>query len=1150
MSETYQKHIVSVNGSGTVSIPFEWSDPSEVYVYCYGSVGPYTGTLAGMIANGWVSLLGAAGGDVLTHFQAGQRVWMVLSRQTALDSYSSLRDLLKAIDELRAEIQCTFRVPDVFLPVLAAFPATERKGKALVFDDNGNPALGDVAGGDVKTARDETLQAASDVKARAEQTAESVEDAKQWALKSADAYSRLVSAADAILKATDDAVVGCKQEIQRLLNNADVAGSEKLRELQVRFEQYVATLGQAVSSASAQWDALLSGAMTSISEARETSVLNVENSRESALNAMGVELNHSLRVIRECVEAYGLELKNQTKSMLDELREVYSQEWADSAKQWATKFSELEASIESRLLWSDVRSGIQTQSILGWDDIAKKATSNAMYFDGVGIRAISQGADVLFPVKGGTLALLSDITGGVSTEALNQEIERAKAAEASKVSLLSRVTGTAVGNFDGYGYRGTLRNLGLFGGAVVVSTLGIVTREGTNQNAGVPLWARILKVVDGSWVVAAQSKTSRRWNEVSAGSVLEFEMEHVAGVLPPRDDEVIAIVWVNRADAAATVSNGAVSFRYANVSGGITGELPSNPTGGNVQNYSPVFHFKYAPFAGETLPVDLSEKADLIHSHEMSEVDGLEEALDGKTSLQSCVTGDVVSNKEFFGYKGRMYSFGVYGRAIVYRLGIVVGGAAAQFSDIPLWARVICLKGSTWTLVSQSKTPRKWNEVSVGDVLEFDMEYVGGGQIPDDGDTIAIVFVENPEAAADLHTSFTLQFGCSATTGGFNKGLGSSAIAPFSPVFHLTYASYPGNMYGRFLTLGGGTLTGGITLPQYTSGVSMPNSSRIRAVSKGYSVIDVGSSGLVSGIFDSFVVNEALSVLPLGTKTAAGVDAYGLHVSATGGLQLFGTHFMLGTVWDGQDSGLMPGLKIVNNNLSMYSDDAASLGFDYANRVTFRTMPNDGYEATYGFEAWEWSDDTHTVKRPTAGVKLLKPSQKTALEATSVLNMAEGDARWGGGASLEDYVLKSDYEALLARVEALEAGSPGSGVTPTLSFPVGAADGTKWYNEIASASQNGMMVTLSSFPANGGTYVVRVYGVDRTTLTASSEVGWLSEFMTNGSVFWDDDQNHGYVAFLVASNYEAYSRTATIRLVSSALPGEEYSIVVLQEAAQ
>lgn len=1240
MSETYQKHIVSVNGSGTVSIPFEWSDPSEVYVYCYGSVGPYTGTLAGMIANGWVSLLGAAGGDVLTHFQAGQRVWMVLSRQTALDSYSSLRDLLKAIDELRAEIQCTFRVPDVFLPVLAAFPATERKGKALVFDDNGNPALGDVAGGDVKTARDETLQAASDVKARAEQTAESVEDAKQWALKSADAYSRLVSAADAILKATDDAVVGCKQEIQRLLNNADVAGSERLRELQLRFEQYVATLGQAVSSASAQWDALLSGAMTSISEARETSVLNVESSRESALNAMGVELNHSLRVIRECVEAYGLELKNQTKTMLDELREVYSQEWADSAKQWATKFSDLEKSIESRLQWSDVRSGIQTQSILGWDEISNKATSNAMYFDGFGIRAISQGADVLFPVKGGTLALLSDVDeklGDISSDTFalreNGTIKSPTILEGKASSLCSIPVAEVPENADNASYDaflGTLNSVGIVGESIIPTTLSFYRRNANGYvDTDVPRFLQIRRRdANGNWYIAYNSSNGLAPNSfLLAGDEMKWILFEVAGG-PIPDDEVISITETDDEAGTNLVSWGAKATRI--YGGGIASGAEIIES--NRASHAPLLKMDFYLLSdiatkGDVEAVELL-KADLIHSHEMSDVNGLEDALDGKTSLQYCVTGDVVSNEKFFGYKGPMSRFGVYGRAIVYRLGIVVGGAAAQFSDIPLWARVICLKGSTWTLVSQSKTPRKWNEVSVGDVLEFDMEYVGGGHIPDDGDTIAIVFVENPEAAADLYTSFTLQFGCSATMGGFNKGLGSSAIAPFSPVFHLTYASYPGNMYGRFLTLGGGTLTGGITLPQYTSGVSMPNSSWIRAVSKGYSVVDVGASGSVSGTFDSFVVNEALSVLPLGTKTAAGVDAYGLHVSATGGLQLFGTHFMLGTVWDGQDSGLMPGLKIVNNNLSMYSDDAASLGFDYANRVSFRTMPNDGYEATYGFEAWEWSDDTHTVKQPTAGVKLLKPSQKSALVPTSVLNMEEGDARWAaksdldakanstdvvmlsgtqsitgyksfismsastaqiasvsvgfmkgyfpgvtnppawfqqvnsktnvidvttlkqGGVAINDlFVSKSDYDALLARVEALEAGSPGSGVTPTLSFPVGAADGTKWDSEVASASQNGTTVTLSAFPAAGGSYVVRVYGVDRTTLTASSEAEWLSEFMTNGSVFWDDDLNHGYVAFTVAWNSESYDRTATIRLVSSALPGEQYSIVVLQNGA-
>ncbi|MBR5621898.1 MAG: hypothetical protein IKW49_01785 [Opitutales bacterium] len=642
MSETYQKHIVSVNGSGTVSIPFEWSDPSEVYVYCYGSVGPYTGTLAGMIANGWVSLLGAAGGDVLTHFQAGQRVWMVLSRQTALDSYSSLRDLLKAIDELRAEIQCTFRVPDVFLPVLAAFPATERKGKALVFDDNGNPALGDVAGGDVKTARDETLQAASDVKARAEQTAESVEDAKQWALKSADAYSRLVSAADAILKATDDAVVGCKQEIQRLLNNADVAGSEKLRELQVRFEQYVATLGQAVSSASAQWDALLSGAMTSISEARETSVLNVENSRESALNAMGVELNHSLRVIRECVEAYGLELKNQTKTMLDELREVYSQEWADSAKQWATKFSDLEKSIENRLQWSDVRSGIQTQSILGWDEISNKATSNAMYLDGVGIRAISQGADVLFPVKGGTLALLSDVDeklGDISSDTFalreNGTIKSPTILEGKASSLCSIPVAEVPENADNASYDaflGTLNSVGIVGESIIPTTLSFYRRNANGYvDTDVPRFLQIRRRdANGNWYIAYNS-----WNGLApnsfllAGDEMKWILFEVAGG-PIPDDEVISITETDDEAGTNLVSWGAKATRI--YGGGIASGAEIIES--NRASHAPLLKMDFYLLSdiatkGDVEAVELL-KADLVHFHDISDVTNLQTQLDSK----------------------------------------------------------------------------------------------------------------------------------------------------------------------------------------------------------------------------------------------------------------------------------------------------------------------------------------------------------------------------------------------------------------------------------------------------------------------------------------------------------------------------------------
>lgn len=913
MSETYQKHIVSVNGSGTVSIPFEWSDPNEVCVYCYGSVGPYTGTLAGMIANGWVSLLGAPGGDVLTHFQAGQRVWMVLSRQTALDSYSSLRDLLKAIDELRAEIQCTFRVPDVFLPVLAAFPATERKGKALVFDDNGNPALGDVAGGDVKTARDETLQAASDVKARAEQTAESVEDAKQWALKSADACSRLVSAADAILKATDDAVVGCKQEIQRLLNNADVAGSEKLRELQVRFEQYVATLGQAVSSASAQWDALLSGAMTSISEARETSVLNVENSRESALNAMGVELNHSLRVIRECVEAYGLELKNQTKTMLDELREVYSQEWADSAKQWATKFSDLEKSIENRLQWSDVRSGIQTQSILGWDEISNKATSNAMYLDGVGIRAISQGADVLFPVKGGTLALLSDVDeklGDISSDTFalreNGTIKSPTILEGKASSLCSIPVAEVPENADNASYDaflGTLNSVGIVGESIIPTTLSFYRRNANGYvDTDVPRFLQIRRRdANGNWYIAYNS-----WNGLApnsfllAGDEMKWILFEVAGG-PIPDDEVISITETDDEAGTNLVSWGAKATRI--YGGGIASGAEIIES--NRASHAPLLKMDFYLLSdiatkGDVEAVELL-KADLVHFHDISDVTNLQTQLDSKAAITDlAVKASAISysygsngtkkNINIYGYYGTLRKLGLNGGSImISSIGIETGSGTQLNPSVKYWARILVNDNGAWAVAYQSSVARSWDEVSKGAVLEFGMEQKSNLSLFSDETLFALVFVSdaNAPAASSTELSFLTVM---TTSGAISSELPAtptnmSVFIPIVPVLHFKYASYAG------ATSDAGDLSDYVKKTDTVLGEGATASDTYAtalggsATASGIASIALGNSATASGTCAIAVGDEAKakadSSIALGaTAEAEGIDSTALGTNA------------------------------------------------------------------------------------------------------------------------------------------------------------------------------------------------------------------------------------------------------------------------------
>ncbi|MBR6802442.1 MAG: hypothetical protein IKM62_01325 [Kiritimatiellae bacterium] len=136
---------------------------------------------------------------------------------------------------------------------------------------------------------------------------------------------------------------------------------------------------------------------------------------------------------------------------------------------------------------------------------------------------------------------------------------------------------TANNNANGYGYRGPLSRLGVYGEAVVIRRLAITTRASGNLNTTAPLWARVVRSVDGAWVVCAQAKEPRRWDEVTPGSELAWEMKPVPGVRPPSADESVAIVWVNDSDAPAAQS-GQVSWRTVSVAGGLEVALPTVPT--------------------------------------------------------------------------------------------------------------------------------------------------------------------------------------------------------------------------------------------------------------------------------------------------------------------------------------------------------------------------------------------------------------------------------------------------------------------------------------------------------------------------------------------------------------------------------------------
>lgn len=139
-------------------------------------------------------------------------------------------------------------------------------------------------------------------------------------------------------------------------------------------------------------------------------------------------------------------------------------------------------------------------------------------------------------------------------------------------------------------------------------------------------------------------------------------------------------------------------------------------------------------------------------------------------------------------------------------------------------------------------------------------------------------------------------------------------------------------------------------------------------------------------------------------------NRYGIYITDTS-CQLFGIDFNYGDVWSETNDKLkahnitpIPGLesanyvdtvKIRKPAVSIESTGVGSLSFDYANEAYIRTFPNDGGQGIFEFQAGNWADVDHRfIKR---GPVDLRKASATTLGPTSVLNMEEGDARWGGG---------------------------------------------------------------------------------------------------------------------------------------------------------
>lgn len=199
------------------------------------------------------------------------------------------------------------------------------------------------------------------------------------------------------------------------------------------------------------------------------------------------------------------------------------------------------------------------------------------------------------------------------------------------------------------------------------------------------------------------------------------------------------------------------------------------------------------------------------------------------------------------------------------------------------------------------------------------------------------------------------------------------------------------------------------------NGVSYVELSTLKARSSGK--INVEGSLHFAGDSDDYInpaiviANKELRAVDLSTILGA-EDKYGIRITNTS-CQLFGIDFNYGDVWSEANDKLkaqnvtpIPGLdsasyfdtvKIRKPAVSIESTGIGSLSFDYANEAYIRTFPNDGGQGIFEFQAGNWtSDERKFIKR---GPVDLRKASATELGPTSVLNMEEGDARWGGGGS-------------------------------------------------------------------------------------------------------------------------------------------------------
>ena len=612
-----QRVYVSAGTSETLAVEYEHT-PDELYFWAFPDALQNAseineGSIESWINAGKCIATGVGEYKFFGAFDCGYTVFVARKSEADTEPEQKpnapfpLASLLKAIMELKKrsqedaeEILRALRSPEADSKMILP-TASQRAGKLFGFNDDGDPAIG-------KECRQFAQMMEAQINCESY-----VEQAKQYA-NNAEEHKKTVSwLADQARESRDE--------------TEELAGESKAYALEAQtWRDKTAVVGMnAISKVE-----LSKGRAEQAAEEAKEAAARAEQAMNSAASG-AVYLDQKLCYVG-CAAKQAKEAREAIEAKVAELGEHVG-------------------NLEGYPTADDIESGIKTQSIIGHD--GKKTTGNGAYLDGDNLELMSGGLPVKVPAKSGTVAMISDVQSAIASvykykgtvatesalptsenivgdvynvtetgenfawdgtkwdslrgdieyataESIQAEINRAKAAEAGKVPLLETVPADGTGDVDAYGYLGTLRALGAFGDAVLVSKLSVFTRNSGNLvNSNVSLWCRILKAVEGAWVVVAQSDNPAKWSTYGQGAEIPFNMQPVAGVTPPSADEKIAIVFVNSATAAASTANGTLSFRSVSGNGGFATELSTNANEASSNtNWKPRIKLRFAPLSG------------------------------------------------------------------------------------------------------------------------------------------------------------------------------------------------------------------------------------------------------------------------------------------------------------------------------------------------------------------------------------------------------------------------------------------------------------------------------------------------------------------------------------------------------------------------